>query len=324
VSVEFLTIASEFSITPSGDFKIVTNAQDAVVSDMLNAAGFSNLERSDGRIYVYPNRTEEVAEAAGGEATLELYPEPLEEEEEGEEREEEEEREEGRSFEIPMPEMREMTREVLLQILPNLVTPEDGGSIKLCADKIREFERVWGQALTMKRQIEGMMSEIDQNAVVKQMDSDIEYLTQKCECIDSIKVGTNGHLFIFTKEIVTENQQKYGSRILGRMRISIDLRYMYPKLAPNSNYAKAVRIYNLDRNPESGGCFWSCGHVQNTYDDGQSICWGGFYQQLFDAFVSKSVPQLFDTIMRFITQPYESDEWGCRVRLFPEANINEA
>jgi len=328
VPVELLAISSSYREV-AGEFRVETLHDHGVVERILREAGFTRLEMFVDIINVYPNNQEQVAVATGGEAIqgpdgpIQLEHDENEEVERDEDEEEANEEVAG-EWHPPTPNMFDITRESLLQRLPNLVTPEDASSMKLCTDKIREYERIWGQAITLKRQIDSMMVVIDQIEIFRRMSADLAYLTEKCECIDSMKIGQNGLLFIMTKEIVTANQPQYGSRLLGKMRISIDLEYVYPKNSPNTNYTKAIQIHNLDRNPYNGNSYWSCGHVRNSHEDGQSICWGSYYPQLFDAFVAKDLTQLFDTIIRFIINPNEPDEWGCRIRFFPEVNASES
>jgi hypothetical protein len=158
--------------------------------------------------------------------------------------------------------------------------------------------------------------------VIKTIKSDLEYLSAKCHIIDSVKLmpgSSHQILVITTKEIISAEQSRFGARVVGRMQIVIDLRYLYSPNPPSTNFVRAIDIINIDRNPRRD-VYWVCGHANRQATDGPlSVCYGGYFQHIFDAITSKNLPQLFDTIIRFIQNPDENDAWGRNISLFPKA-----
>lgn len=221
----------------------------------------------------------------------------------------------------------DISDEELMMRLPALVSLEQASAVKLYNDKVREYERVWSQAITLKRTLDQMMSGINETEIVKKVQDDIAYLNDKCDDVESVRFesGPNVNMLVITThEIVTTNGAKYGQRTIGKMRVSIDMRYLYAKDPPGTNYAAAIQLMNLDRHPHCCGSYWDCGHVYHEHEDGpMHVCFGGFYQHIFEAFVSRELSLLFDTIMRFVKNPNETDEWGRHVRLFPEVGGSE-
>ena len=160
VPVELLAISSSYREV-AGEFRVETLHDHGVVERILREAGFTRMETFVDIINVYPNNQERVAVAAGGETIQQepcatigamAFQPPLveqverdEDEEVGRDEDEEEVREDVvAEWHPPALDMFDITRESLLQRLPNLVTPEDASSMKLCTDKIREYERIWG------------------------------------------------------------------------------------------------------------------------------------------------------------------------------------
>lgn len=234
--------------------------------------------------------------------------------------------EESAPYTIPTVNEVEITDEVVLDRLMTIVPPEDARAIKLCTDKVREYNRIMGQAIGIKRQIDGMMHEIDANEVNAKLREDVEYLTTRCEdVVESVTMGDDAKLIITTKPVTTDNLPRYGARLLGRMRFIIDLAYLYAQIPPTTKFDTAIDIQNLDNNPVSGDSYWACGHVHH-YPNAEkpNICFGSYYQHIFDACVAGQVSQLFDILMRFIKGPDESDSWGCKVSLFPRVTMEVA
>ena len=354
VPTQLLTWAQRWWVADDGDFCLRSAMPTEPISKTLTENGFNNFYYDDitNVVAIGQNITEEHvntarAVAEGGEAApatprpvaaletdmgevepLQREEEPVEgvdyeiEPEEEDDPDGEDEDDLERPFTPHLDPVVDINNDEILKRLPPMLRMEEASAIKLYCDKLREYERVWSQAITMKRIINEMMTKIDENVLLKTVRDDISYLQEKCDDVESVRFGTGVreyNLVITTKEIITDDQEKYGRRRLGAMRITIDLRYLYAQTPPGSNYTKAIEIQNLDRHPRFGGTYWDCGHVHHE-DEGStmSACFGGYYQHIFEAFVSRNLPMLFDTIIRFIKRPYEMDEWGCKVRLFPE------
>jgi len=210
-----------------------------------------------------------------------------------------------------------VTKDHIISIAANFVKHDEASAFSLYNSKIRELHRIYGTIVTLKRQINDLMKVIDKQEIVKKIFEDIEYLEKKCPIVDSIGFVKNEpeKLAIQTKEIITEDQPKYGRRIVGRLQIIIDLKYLYNIMPPDNNFIKMLTIRNLDRAPEN----WVCGHAFISNNE-FNICLGEYIDHVFEAITSKNLSLLFDTLIRFIKHPNEEDRWGEKICLFPKAD----
>ena len=218
----------------------------------------------------------------------------------------------------------EANEETIMETLAHIVSPEDGSVIQLHAEKVREYSRIWGKAITITREFDKSMTAINKIDVARRLNVDIEYLLTRRDDINSVKLGEDANIILTTEPITTDDQPEYGRRVLGRLRFTIDLKYLYAPVPPTTNYVNAIRIENLDTLPDFDNREWICGHVYRT-QDGNGVCYGGYYQHMFEAFVAGDLPQLVDTLMRFVNRPNENDEWGRAIQAFPEPeDLDEA
>ena len=213
--------------------------------------------------------------------------------------------------------------ELLLQILPRIIPGEAGSSIVLYNSKVREFNRMWNTVVSMKRQLDELMRVVEKNEMLNKIKEDIQYIINKCDIVESagLAVGDNSELIINTKEVITAHGPRFGKRRIGRLQISIHLPYIYGSAIAVDNgreISRSFTIKNIDRNPEG----WVCGHAC-WYNDVFSVCLGGYFNHLFEAVVSRNLPQFFDILMRLVQNPDERDAWGSKVQKFPEV-IDEA
>jgi len=185
--------------------------------------------------------------------------------------------------------------------------------------KAREFNRLWGNIVLMKRQVDELFKIVEKSEILAKMEKDIAYIIEKCPDVESVGITRNDSgdptdgISIITKEIITENQARFGRRLVGRLQIIINIRYLYSSTPLDTNYIRSFRMINLDRNPQG----WVCGHAY--YSGGSfEVCLGGYFSHLFDAIVAKDLPLFFDTLMRFVKNPNERDSWGSKIQLFPE------
>lgn len=345
IPVEFLGIATNITME-NGQLRVDSQYPIAEAERMLRAAGFNRLSTGISTIIVQselPPAQEQALPATGVQASpppsqpaAERVPIPLtepialpEEENPEEDPEEDPEDDEGRedendepeeAYSPPDPALFDLSEQELLGCFMQFVPANEAATINIYNQKVREYNRIWGHAINLKRNLDKMMASIDQNEAVKSLKADIDYLNEKCDQIDSVKFDSGHRIVITTKPLATTFQPKYGSRLLGRMRFFIDLRYLYSNTPPSTDFTKAIDIVNLDNNPRTASTNWACGHVHHIVGAEPSICFGGYYQQVFDAFTSRNLAQFVDILMRFVLNPDEGDEWGCRIRLFPQAN----
>ncbi len=352
---QFLGIAKSIGVT-NGDFKILTDYPIDEIRRMLLDAGYDNIFSSTGYCLVnqstnrnaQQNDQQPAQEGGSSLGNFQVAPPanmqaetyahqaavhaPVTTEETCEYDEEELEQEEITDaddydeedpiYYPPTIDLHEFNEEELMSRLTFFVNPEEASAISLYNSKVAEYNRVWGSAINLKRRLDQMMGTIEKNEVLKNIKSDVEYLNEKCDLIDSVKFYSSFSLVITTKDLVTTSQPLFGSRLLGRMRFIIDLRYLYAPTPPSTNFVNSIDIINLDRNPLSATTRWACGHVHHN-EGGTNICFGGYYQQIFDAMTSRNLAQLVDILMRFVLNPDERDEWGSRIKMFPLATPTE-
>ena len=216
--------------------------------------------------------------------------------------------------------------EAIIKAALHSMTPGQASSASLYFAKAAEVNRSWGYFIQLRRQLDELTKAIDENEMVKKMSDDLVYLQTKCDIVESVAIATPEYkLSIITKEIITSDLGgAFGKKLVGKMQIVIDTRYLYCHAAPNQDFAKSFELRNLDRAMYSGGVYWMCGHVCRANAEApQQVCLGGYSDQLCDAFIARDLPRVFDTLIRFIQVPNVNDSWGYNITLFPGVT-NEA
>ena len=203
-----------------------------------------------------------------------------------------------------------------------------GGSIAMYMQKVAEHTKLLGQMIVTRRQIENISKIVNENDIVRQIQADVAYLTEKCPIVDSVGISTGAsHLLsITTKEIITTDLgRNVGKKVVGRMQIIFNMNYMYSATPPDTNFIRSIDIRNLDRAIKDSEVFWMCGHVFKRTIDANCVeaCYGGYEQHIIDGMTTRNLPLVFDTLIRYIQNPTIDDAYGVRIKLFPGAP-NEA
>jgi len=204
-----------------------------------------------------------------------------------------------------------LTNEAAMQMIAALMENEKTSMAKNLHDMIEQYNREMTKILNLGRKISEATREIEGDPIIGGLLEEAEELRRQNENVEDVYFANNS-VIVKTRELVTDGEFDGSRRLIGRMKLTIDLK---PVVGKSSQSNRPVQIENLDRVYSGGGTsIYHCGHVLN-----KSVCLGTIGQeQMLQALEHRDLSSIVEVIIRFIKNPNPGDSWASHITRWPE------